>query len=374
MSKKVGIITFHAAYNCGSIMQAYSLQQAIRKLGYETEILDFSSEGQKNMYSVFAKNDSLKHIIKNILLLPYTNRIKSINQDYEQFIKKNLTVTQEKYSRVEEMLDLEDKFDAFVSGSDQIWNVTIPDYDMAYFLPFVQKKKKIAYAVSFGAKNINKYSKDLEAHKKYINEYDFLSTRENNGKKWLQEITDKVIDVVLDPTLIVDPEEIFKLEKDPEIEGEYIFYYAPKYYKDANEVVYNVSKKYNLPVVMWNAKEWVISGLKNKKFQITKHQDPGVYLSLIKNAKLVFTTSFHGTIFSTIYKKNFWILKRGGMNGDDDRVKTLVEQMNLSHRFLEPNNYDMKTILEPIDYLNLSQTIEKRKQDSIKFLKNALEN
>ena len=67
-NKKTGIITFHASYNCGSMLQAYALQKFLNKNEYENEIIDFSSKGHRCLYSVFFKNNSIKNIIKNLFL------------------------------------------------------------------------------------------------------------------------------------------------------------------------------------------------------------------------------------------------------------------------------------------------------------------
>ena len=84
-NKLVGIITFHNSYNCGSMLQAYALQNIVEKLGYNPEIIDFSNNGQKSVYSVKENNNSLKNIIKNIILRPHRTQIKLNFDSYENF-------------------------------------------------------------------------------------------------------------------------------------------------------------------------------------------------------------------------------------------------------------------------------------------------
>lgn len=374
--KKIGIITFHASHNCGSFMQAYALQKYITdNLNCNAEIIDFSSKGQQELYAYKTKVTSIKQLVKKILLLPINKQMKVIYNDYDTFINSNLYLSKEKYSKTSDLADIENKYDAFICGSDQIWNVKCPDFDDSYFLPSVNKKKKIAYAPSFGAMRLENHASDVNKYKNLLIGFDKISCREINGKKWIEELTGREVELVLDPTLLIDSNEYDNLiDESEKIEGEYIFYYSPKYNKEATKVVENISKKYNLPVIMWNAKEWILRGMFFKGFKTPYHQNPGIYLNLIKNAKIIFTTSFHGAIFSTQYRKKFWVLKVGGMKGDDDRVFTLLSQLNLVNRFLDPNNYDEESIFKDINYSEYENNLLELRKKSILFLKNSLGN
>ena len=93
---------------------------------------------------------------------------------------------------------------------------------------------------------------------------------------------------------------------------------------------------------------------------------------LIKNAKYVFTTSFHGAIFSSIYRKKFWVPKIEGMQGDDDRVYTLLSQLNLEDRFLEMNNYNLEMLKNDIDYSQYEKKLADLVSKSKAYLEGAL--
>lgn len=374
--KKIGIITFHASHNCGSFMQSYAIQKYITNhLKYDSEIIDFSSKGQQELYSYKTNIKSIKQLVKKILLLPINRQLKVIYNDYYTFINNNLNLSKNKYSETVDLENIEKEYDVFICGSDQIWNVKCPDFDDAYFLPSVNKKKKIAYAPSFGAMRLERYASDISKYKKYLCGFDALSCREINGKKWIEELTNRNVELVLDPTLLLDSNEYDDLIDDSEkVEGDYIFYYSPKYDKAATKVVEKISKKYKLPVIMWNAKEWILRGMFFKGFKTPYHQNPGIYLNLIKNAKIVFTTSFHGAIFSTQYRKKFWVIKVGGMKGDDDRVFTLLSQLDLIDRFLEPDNYNEEEIFKEVNYEDYENKLLELREKSVLFLKNNLGN
>lgn len=336
--KKIGIITFHASHNCGSFMQSYALQKYLKKKGFEVETINFSNEGQRKLYSITYKNNSLKNILKNIILFPRRKILKETYKNYTEFIHKHLKLSKDEFSTLEQLDNYLFDYDIFICGSDQIWNITIEDFDDAYFLPFVKDKKKIAYAPSFGSKKLSKYidSKELEKYTRYLQEFSLVTVREANGQKWLKELNNIDASIVLDPTLLLNREDYKEIEEDydKEISGKYIFYYSPSYNPQINALVKKISKKYDLKVIAWNPKSYYLKFMNFKGLYLPKRQNPGVYLSLIRDAEIVITTSFHGTIFSTIYGKKFWVIKNGDMYGDDDRVKTLIEQLNITDRLI----------------------------------------
>lgn len=367
MKNKIGIITFHNSYNCGSMLESYAIQTIIKNNGSNPEIINFSNIGQKNVYSVFSKNNSVKNIIKNILIFPHKKRILHNNLKYEEFKNKNFFLSKE-YSDMSELKD--DDYSIVVAGSDQIWNITIEDGDDAYFLPWVKHAKKVAYSPSFGAKNILEYSNNPDKYRKMINDFSALSIREKNGQKWIKELCGKDVDVLLDPTLLLDKSYYEKLEDDSFcINDKYIFFYSPSFDLKICKYVQKIAKKYNLKVITWSTKSYYIKHIKRFEFILPEYESPSIYLSLIKNATLIITTSYHGTIFSTIYKKNFIVVKNGGMYGNDDRVKTLLEQVRMEDRLL-PFDFDSNyNYLSNIDYSNYDKYLPLLKEKSINYIK-----
>ena len=98
------------------------------------------------------------------------------------------------------------------------------------------------------------------------------------------------------------------------------------------------------------------------------YETPSLYLNLIKNAKLVITTSFHGTIFSTIYKKNFIVVKNGDMYGNDDRVITLLNQLKMESRLLPFEFSENYNYLEDIDYSEYNRILPKLQEKAIRYI------
>lgn len=369
--RKIGILTFHNSYNCGSMLQAYALQTYLKHIEVESEIIDFSNKGQKYLYSVFSKDGNFKSFVKNIILFFHQKRIKSNYESYELFKIKNFLLSKNSYEQMED-LD-EGGYDCIIAGSDQIWNVTIQDGDDAYFLPWVEKTKKVAYAPSFGAKNLLKYSKSPDKYKKWLQCFDALSIREENGKKWLKDLTGKDVPVVLDPTLLLTKEDYEGIIDKSFITPEkYIFYYSPGYNFAINKLVKQISTKYKLPVIAFNAKNYFLKGMNFSRFQLPQIENPSVYLQLIKNATMVITTSFHGTVFSSIFGKNFWTIKNGGMYKEDDRVVSLMRKLDLQDRLIPIEFDENLDYLQAPNYNKYNIQLKREQAFSVRYLSSAL--
>lgn len=373
-NKKVGIITFHASHNCGSMLQAYALQCFLEKQGYDARMIDFSSYGQQELYRLYNKNKSLKFVIRNLIFFFNRKRLKNTRARYDNFKKQYFNLTDFFVADMNELSENTfDDYYAVVAGADQIWNTTINDYDDAYFLPFVKNAKRIAYAPSFGAKNPLEHAKDIDKIKGFLNDFNSLSIRENNGQKWIEKMIGKKVPVVLDPTLIIEKNDYDKITSTAlNLPHKYIFYYSPSYSLKINKLVRKISKKYKLPVIAFNGKAFYLRGMNFSGFKLPDFEDPTAYLQLMKNSEMVITTSFHGSIFASIYHKKFWVVKNGGMFGEDDRVLTLMTQMNLCDRIISmdfDNNFDY---MQPIDYKAYEENLEKSKAFSQNYLIEAL--
>lgn len=371
MKNKIGIITFHHSYNCGSMMQAFALQNVINMMGIESEIIDFSNLGQKRLYGVFFPNNSIKNVVKNLILFPHREQIINNNLSYEAFMKSYMKLSSNSFSTQQELND--DEYFAVVAGSDQIWNITIDDADDAYFLNWVKQAHKIAYAPSFGARKISDYTKDINKYKNYLKDFLCLSIRENNGRKWIKELLDIDVPVLLDPTLLLDEKDYEGLISNTlSLPDNYIFYYAPHYEKRINDLVISISKKYNMPVIAFNAKTFFVKGMERKGFILPEVENPSIYLELIKRAGLVITTSFHGTVFSSIFRKKFWVVKNGGMLTTDDRVFTMTDMLDLNDRVISIEFEEEFDYLKSKNYELYSINLNKKRLESKEYLSRAL--
>jgi len=363
-------LTFHASYNCGSMLQAYALQTFLKKHGYQPEIVDFSSDGQRELYRLYAKNSSLKMFVRNCVLWLHRGQIQRSCERYEAFKRQQFALTDYSTSLSSELVD---NYVAVIAGADQIWNVTIADYDDAYFLPWVKHARKIAYAPSFGAKNVARYAANPERIRDWLLDFDYLSIRENNGRVWIRDLTGRDSPVVLDPTLLLSREDYREItSSELKLPPKYIFYYSPGYSLHINRTVRKISKKYGLPVIAFNAKSFHLRAMGLNGFQLPATEDPSTYLQLMEHAEMVITTSFHGTIFASMFFKNFWVIKNGGMFGDDDRVHTLLECMKAEDRLIPEEFDDMFDYMRFPKYSSYVDALSLHRERSQKYLLDAL--
>lgn len=373
---KAGIMTFHASYNCGSILQALALQSTLMRWQLDAPIIDYSNAGQQAVYATFYPVNSVKNLVRDILCAPGYRRIKNHYRDYQAYIDAHLHVTEKRYSCIEELTDIDiaEGYDCLVCGSDQIWNILCDDHDDAYFLSFAKTCKKIAYAPSMGGVNILEQARDIGHYRHLLTGFAALSVREQNGRKWLEQLTNRPVKVALDPSLLLT-----KAEWDDRVEpyGEipavpYIFYYAFAYSPEVNRAVRDIARYLRMPVVVIDAKQWCIRSLWYYGFHIPKRGGPNAFLNLIRNAALVMTTSFHGTAFSAIFQKPFWFINSAMHTKEDDRAESLLAQLGLMDRYIRIPELTRAKVLDPIEYTTVEETIANLRRDSLEFLHTAV--
>lgn len=369
--KKVGIITFHASHNCGSMLQAYALQEIIKnKYGCKVEIIDFSNYEQRNLYGLVdfrLKKSAVKNTLQKITHLP---TVISGRHDYEKFLNTYFNLSTEKFRKTSQLDSLEGKYDVLVAGGDQVWNVRCDDSDLAYFLSFAHDAKKVAFSPSLGATNINKYAKDKELYKNLLLDFDGISVREKNGQIWLQELLGKDVPIIADPTMLLSAEEWCQSLPVEDIHEKYIFYYAFSYHNKANlDNIRKVSEKTGMPVYVIDGKQYRAYGLKKYGFKLYKSTGPLAFLALMKNAELVFSQSFHGTIFAAMFNRNFWAFHNSTIkNPDDDRATYILNQLGLDDRYINIEHIDTIDIWKEYDFPTVKENIKKLQKDAFDYL------
>lgn len=350
---KIGIITFHSSLNCGSMLQAYALQTILeKKYNAKVEIINFANKGSRNMYAIIDKRPKKSAIRSNIKSISNLGTIIPYRRDYLDFKKKYLHVSAGDYSTSKQLAGIEKNYDILIAGGDQVWNVSCPDADKAYFLDFAKDVKKVAYSPSLGANDISEKADNPDEYKRYLLDFDYLSVREPNGKKWLEKLTGREVKIIADPTLLLTKEEWIEGFDLPETDEHFIFNYAFWHNREeTNKAIQEISEKMNMPVYVLDGKSWAYYKLDKygiKKFKMT---GPLAFLALMKNADLVLTQSFHGTIFSVLFEKQFWSYKRPVENEDkDDRAVAILKQLGLSERYQVIDDLPNMDFMKKIDY------------------------
>lgn len=374
MSKKIGIITFHASHNCGSMLQAYALQTVLtKKFNCEVEIIDYANRGSRNLYGVFdfrLKKSAIKSNLTTILHYP---TIKKYHKDYQDFFNKHLKKTSQSFTK-KELAQLEDRYDIVIAGGDQVWNTLCPDADTAYFLDFVKKAKKVAYSPSLGGNNINKASNPT-IYSNLIKDFDCLSVREPNGQKWIKELTGLEVPIIADPTLLLTKDEWLSQFDLPVIDEPFIFNYAFFHNRpNANLAIQRISEELKLPVYVLDSKSWAAYRLDKygiKKFGMT---GPLAFLALMANAQMVLTQSFHGTLFSALFHKQFWAYRAPSFQKiDDDRATAILAQLGLSDRYQVIDDLPNIDYKKQIDYSLTDEYISNLRNKAFDYIKSFLD-
>lgn len=362
--KRVGIITFHASHNYGSMLQAYALQQTVIGLGCECEIINLRTKLQKRIYSPFFFKRDWKQIAKAFIYPKLAIGEWRKHVKFETFLNQNYRLTECEYSSSEQLRFNPPLFDYYISGSDQIWNTACYDFEKAYYLDFVRFGKRIAYAASMGPRS----EEDIKAEfndfiSNSVNRYDSISVREAGTVERLKYLAGVTPPIVLDPTFLVDRAKWNELSGEHQrVGGQYILLYSPGY----NETVYaqasELSKATGLKVVCtlsYARKKW---GGSNFKF--VNDIGPIEFLNLIRNAALVISGSFHALVFSLIFNRPVYAVN--GMR--DSRISHILKLTGMESLAEYP-----KALPSNCDYALAWRKLDSEIKMSKDFLKKSLD-
>lgn len=365
---KVSVITRHSVPNYGSILQTYATQKTIENFGCEAEIINYTryEERYANLAKTLIKgkkwdrNSFLRLIYKLIQTPNYSKMYKKFAKNRKNFLKE----TEFEYGNIEELKKKLPKADVYCSGSDQIWGkIGTEEYDRAYFLNFVENKKCISYASSFGKTELsNNLKKDL---KSLLNKYTKILVREDTAKEIINQYGFQNVEQVLDPTFLLDKEEWIELSKKAKIKKQkYILIYQLHDNKEFDKYAKKLSKKLNMKLLRISPSFYHI--LRSGKLIYLPNQYE--FLAYFNNAEYILTDSFHATAFSIIFNKKFKNILPGNTS---TRITSLLKLMNLESRILDDFN-DFESIKEEIDYDIPNRIIKVERKKSLKLFKEAI--
>lgn len=370
--KRILTITFHRAHNFGSVLQAYALQESLKRLcenasvAADCRVLDFNLPVQDEIYSVFKSEKGLKNLAKNLLTLPYQKQLEKKHEKFDSFVAQRLSLSQ-RYRAESELRANPPVADYYISGSDQIWNVRAKDFSKAYLLDFVRSGKRISYAASCGPLKIDWSLYDFKSIAKLLDKYDMCSVRENGSVENLQSLTNKALPIHLDPTLLIDSEEWRKIQSRANYhDGQYVLLYCLEPTKEQLLLANRIAKKLELPILVLRYNN------KNDMFNhFVKRYDAGPedFLAYIDHAALVLTSSFHGTAFSLLYKKPFYVFD--GMT--DNRISSLLSGVGMEERAISQLRSVENINTLPLEYQTVEHYLAQKRVESFTFLADALE-
>lgn len=354
---KAGILTCHDVFNYGSSLQALALTEKLRALGADVRIIDYKPDYMYRLLDFMAVDSPKwqsalwRRWAYRLRLLPtHLSRIPKFLR-YRRFNRRYLPLTKKRYTRPEELKDLTG-FDAFICGSDQIW-ASVKNKcgeDGAFFLSFADNEKKIAYAASFGAAEISE--KGEECVKKYLPGFDAIGVRETSGVEILGKYGISARQV-LDPVFLMEREYWDGLAKPPRgVPESYVLSYG---YDSAVDLDALAAQQGGAAVVSLNG---------GSRFG---EYGPEEFLYLIKNARLVVTSSFHAVAFCLLFETPFLAVQTGNA-ALFERLESILALTGLEDRIWQAG----KPLPGTVDFSWAAERLAKARRESEDFLREAL--
>jgi len=369
-SKRTGTLTFHRALNFGSALQAYALQNyIIQKLHYENEIIDFIPDGQSEIYHFFIPNKNIRSLYSNIMRISTFRIFQNKKKSFSHFINNRLMLSEKVYTDENIVIEISDKYDWLIVGSDQIWNPICSDFSWTYLLEGISGNK-ISYSPSLGD---SKFKGDEE--QKFMNclkNFSKVSVRELRAADHIKEASQFTInpEVLPDPTFLLDMSDYDKIVGERIIKEPYIFFYSVTFDQLLLNAVNEISRNYKLPVITVYTAGNSYRFHKNN-IRMSKKESPEDFINLIKYADYVLTNSFHGIAFSIIYRKKFFYL---GDFVKSDRIHNIFSQCQLESRGIDyKNGIPFDILRDEIDYSICNKALEYMQQQACEYLSTGLD-
>lgn len=368
-NKKVGIITLHRVVNYGSVLQTYALQEKIKELGYESEVIDYFPERLtklgmlkriKNKGEKYRKSFLIRNLARIIIFPSYIIRFNT----FFSFLNKYINMSKKTYKNEESINQENFDYDIYCTGSDQVWNSDWNEkIDHPYFLTFApDNKRKIAYAASFGKKELDK--NEIEETRNMLKRYDAISVREKSGVDIVKKLgTDNVTNVV-DPTLLLLGNDWRKISSNRYNNKKYILVYNLNRNKKIDNYAKKLSNKTGLKIIYlsYQLHEFYKKG---KMVCNPKVED---FISLIDNASYVISDSFHATAFSLNLNTQFIIVYPEKFS---TRLQSILELLNLENRVAKDEN-DLSIIENEINYKKVNENMNTMRYESVDWFNKAL--
>ena len=356
---KTGIVTQPLIDNYGGILQNFALQQVLIKMGHSPITLDYLPSLSLGKYILYAG--------KGVLCAPFPSKRHSIKpykhflerpQPIDRFVRNNMSITRTIPDYSNHLLK-KNGIEALIVGSDQVWRYSYNSHYLEdMFLDFAKDYpcRKVVYGASFGVETWDYPEKRAIRVRELIKQFDAVSVRENSGGALCREELGIEAVTVLDPTLLLCSSDYEKFCA-PARSGEepYLAAYVLDMTPEKSAYIKSVAKS---------------KGLKIKEITVPSIEvSIEGWLTAIKNADFVITDSYHGSLFSILFERQFQTIlnpKRG-----TDRFLTLFEKLHLP-ALLTDSPGVFSTHFEQIDYPSVSVSLSTLRKNSLSFLASSL--
>lgn len=362
---KVGIYTIHADHNFGAMLQAYATAHFINSNGFDAEIVNYYPLHVERSNKFVPHKFSFKGYIRSF----YAKMSWSMRENYRHFTRFHGSMKlSRRYYSLDDIYNQKTDYDIHLVGSDQVWNVENGIPEKAYFhLDFLDdNEKKISYASSIASDQIPEAIRPRM--KRLLSRFNFLSVREDVAAQLVEELIEKKVKHVVDPTFFLDKQGwLSMIGEDRLVEAPYILYYGFDTDENIQYVISHAKKNLGIQTVIVTPQP----STPFKADKVIRSAGPLEFLKLVNDAALVITSSFHGVAFSMNFNVNFFALKYKKRNS---RVESLLRVADLSGR-LVPDLESFKQIDVKdynIDYSKHNEKLQSHINDSKNWLLRSL--
>ena len=365
-------ITCHHRFNHGAMLQAYALAHYLRSLGHDVKVIDYSpsyspGRAKVNFRWVPHRFDYLG--VRTLYRLAKLRKNIFAQKRYdaqESFYNRYIPVTSVRYNSIDELKNDPPVADIYIAGSDQIWNTTFHNgKDAAFYLDFGKPKRKISYAASFATRDLEPGTEGFVKDK--LHNFDAISVRELSGLELLNSLGFNG-QFVVDPVFLLGREQWNEFDNGGEIEdGGYILTYD---FEPKKSTVKRVAKRL---AALYGCKIYSVTSAPSIFSYADKSYltcGPDMFVRLIKHARCIVSNSFHGTVFSMIYGKDFFVVNR--KDGLNARMQDLLSRYNLNDRLVDDRASDAD-LVKSIDYGQVIIKLENDINESKSFLIHQIE-
>jgi len=343
---KAGILTLFQADSYGAVLQSYGLQQTLLQLGVESELVKLPSRQIIGPARRFVGIEAAKPLMK-LLQKGFEKR----SELFQEFRNALLSVSVP--FSPEDRDEINNSYDLFIAGSDQVWNIENPDVDERYFLTFADSEKKYSYAASFGKPEPGE--KEAQVLRTYLSDFQRISVRERSGQEIVKTLLDRQATLCLDPVFLLNRSDWEKISV-PAESDDYLLVYMLYDNERMIEYAKTYAAEHGLRV------RYVTEGF-NVKLGMTPWNTVGVlqWLGLIRKAKVVVTNSYHGVAFSIIFERPFCFFRLEGQeSGRNDRINNLVDVLGISTKHFSG--------IAEEDWDRIGQNLCREKESSLGYL------
>ena len=378
--KKVAVVVCPNIRNFGSVLQSYATQKAVTRLGYDNEYIKYVKT-KKTAYkyliqllipSIMAERFSV--LKRKVFQRKNKTMIDRRNKAFDAFVDKYM-VASPKYVGYDELKKAAGKYSMAVLGSDQVWNPINSGSDF-YTLNWLRKgTKRVAYAPSFGVSEVPTLLK--RSYVQFLKKFDHISVREKRGQKIVKQLTGRQVPVVCDPTLLFKAEDWDEIMPEkPVAEGKYIFCYLLGNRNEPRKCVLKLAKKTGLPIVMMPFFGEISEYDYKLNAKFVDNPDPSHFVNAIKNAEYVCTDSYHGTVFSILYRKKLLVFRRHSADSSKNtfsRLESLLSIAGMKDRVVE-DVWEDRFLDATTDYNKVHENIDKLRKKSWDYLSDSMKN